>query len=80
MSAEIDSDASTPRNGPARAILEIDPDDYPDAATAIRAALSTCPTYRCRKCRRERYGARQHCKKCGGVEFEYLTPDGGEGE
>lgn len=73
MSADSGKDVSHPRMGPARAIFEIDQEDYPDAASAIRAALEQCPVYRCKECGRERYGNARNCMNCGGGSFLKIT-------
>lgn len=67
-----------PSIGPAAAIHKIDPEDYPDAVTAIQAALEDVVHYDCRDCGHRRYeGPKRPCKVCGGTAFNRTAPDGG---
>lgn len=77
MSSKSNAGVFGPKNGLAKALLDIEAGDYPDAESAIRAALASCPRYRCENCGRDRYSNRRACKQCGGTEFHRYVPDGG---
>lgn len=74
MSANAGGGRGDPDNALPRAILETDPDAYPDAVSALQAALARCPRYRCQSCGRERYGNAGNCGRCGGAAFLLVHP------
>ena len=74
MSPNASGGRDGPDNALPKAILETDPDAYPDTVSALQAALARCPRYRCQSCGRERYGNAGNCRRCGGAGFSLVNP------
>lgn len=63
-----------PRNGPARALLDADPDT---PVTELHEVLKHVPRWRCLNCGQEKFTHPQNCSSCGEGSFEKRTPKPG---